>query len=45
MAQREALIRNQLEDFSYEVCPWYKNRNGNGGSVDRSQKFRSANRT
>ena len=50
MAQREALLRTQLQDFSFETCPWYKGRNSDGGFgdvefVDRSQKFRSANRT
>lgn len=49
MAQREALLRTQLEDFSYDICPWYKSNNSNGGFgdvefVERSQKFRSANR-
>ena len=47
--QSEALLRTQLEDFSYDICPWYKSNNSNGGFgdvefVERSQKFRSANR-
>ena len=50
LARREALLRTQLEDFSFEVCPWYKSSNSNGDFgdvefVDRSQKFSSANRT
>ena len=49
MAQREALLGTQLQEFSFEVCPWYKSNNSDGGFgdvefVDRSQKFRSANR-